>query len=107
GGRLSTRKEVLCVVACCRRTWPPLDGAGAAALEALERYADGHGTREEAERSAQAGPAALSWLGRRLPVLASDYAQDWAVQSGHGASAVALTRDLFNPFRPAGFAPAS
>jgi hypothetical protein len=100
GNRLSIRKEMLFVVACCRKIWNPIEAEVQAALNTLERYADGEASKEEAERAAAGTDAALGWLVRRPPGLASDYAQDWAVGAGERESTVALIRDLFNPFQP-------
>jgi hypothetical protein len=104
GHRLSLRKEVLFVVACCRKFMPLNDAALQAGLTALERYADAEVSKEEAQRAASV--PVVSFLLSRLPGLSSDYAQDWAVQSGQADSTVALIRDLFNPFRPVSLDPA-
>jgi hypothetical protein len=104
GERLSLRKEVLFVVACCRMLVLPHENALQAALPTLERYADAEASREEAQRAASG--TVLSYLVNRLPGLASDYAQYWAVHAGQADSTAALIRDLFNPFHPVSLDPA-
>jgi hypothetical protein len=102
GSRLSNRKELLFVVACCRKVWQPPQAEVKADLQRLEWFADGQTSREDLERLTPW----LRWLVSRLGGLAADYAQDWAARSGEHQYAADLVRDLFNPFRPVPLDPA-
>jgi hypothetical protein len=96
---LSPRKELMFVLACSRKIQLLPELEGKAQMELLERYAEGQVGREELESLAPV----LGFLVRRLPGLASDYTQDWAVSAGEGRYATNVLRDLFNPFHPVAF----
>jgi hypothetical protein len=134
--RATPRKLRLFACACCRGLWHLLpDEASRAAVEAAERYADGHGGEADlraARRGAKAA-AELAWVlwdegvpqAEAAAVAATAEAAEAAARAAEYAAAAAqaeaqevaawkgqqrrqsdLLRDLFgNPFRPVTFRP--
>jgi hypothetical protein len=101
-GRASDRKLRLFAAACCRDVWPLLDARGRAAVEMVERFADGKATLREitaartAALAAERGGGAAGQAARAAYWAASCQAGEsvWNVcAAAAGAAAMAAARD--------------